>query len=144
VSGHLDGTDDGSGYGVRGESFAANTIGVVGESSDGIGVQGQSANNSGVFGASATGTGVFGSGGGVGVSGRRGNTDPPVLLLGGVVGFSTDTHGVSGLSIAQGGILAGVFGQNGTGSGVVRHLTRPDLVRYHLRIPLRPAWLWPP
>lgn len=84
---HVDGNDDGVGYGVRGKSN--NSYGVVGNSNSGYGVVGDSKNigvwgwgdNVGVDGLSYTGIGVRGS---------------SYTGWAGVHGYSSFGYGVSG------------------------------------------------
>jgi hypothetical protein len=87
---HVDGSDDGVGYGVFGESNSG--FGVRGQSNNGFGVRGQSTSAEGVYGDSADGYGVNGY--------SQSST--------GVVGGSRDRLGVAGLS-ANG---AGLYGDS--------------------------------
>jgi hypothetical protein len=65
---HVDGVDDGVGYGVSGKSSSGNGVkgqsqistGVLGSSADGYGVNGSSQSSAGVAGSSQDGYGVFG------------------------------------------------------------------------------------
>ncbi len=57
---HIEGVDNGVGYGVRGRS--TNGQGVIGRSTNGQGVLGESDNMIGVVGSSPHGTGVYGEG----------------------------------------------------------------------------------
>ena len=101
---HVDGSDDGVGYGVSGKSSSGNGVyglsqstdgyGVVGEnkSSVGYGVYGKSNGGNGVYGVSSSGYGVYG----VSQTGTA------------VVGISDDHYGVVGVSSN----LAGLYGKS--------------------------------
>jgi hypothetical protein len=58
---HIDGVDDGVGYGVFGKSNSGG-LGVKGQSNNGYGVSGRSNGGSGVLGYSASNYGVYGKG----------------------------------------------------------------------------------
>jgi hypothetical protein len=107
---HVDGVDDGIGYGVYGKSNTG--VGVVGESKgDGFAVYGYNddINGKGVVGKSLHGTGVYGSGG----------------YNDGVFGNSSSGNGVHGQSDGGPGVFGnshssnGVYGISDTGYGVV-------------------------
>jgi hypothetical protein len=87
---HIDGVDDGVGYGVSGKSDR--WVGVKGQSNSGYGVNGESNSFHGVLGKSQSNTGVFG------VS----NSSY------GVAGASDDGYGVAGGSSNS----AGLYGQS--------------------------------
>jgi hypothetical protein len=87
---HVDGSDDGVGYGVSGKSDR--WVGVKGQSNSGYGVNGESNSFHGVLGKSQSNTGVFG------VS----NSSY------GVAGASDDGYGVAGGSSNS----AGLYGQS--------------------------------
>ena len=134
---HLDGTDDGVGYGVKGTGkfgvVASGTqVGLNAQSTAGeAAVLGNAGSGYGVEGLSATGIGVIGSGFKTGVTGASGNGDG-VYGEGkngvhGRSGSPTDSgvwgentgagYGVSGST--NSGAAAGVWGNNsGTGPGV--------------------------
>jgi hypothetical protein len=98
--GHVDGVDDGVGYGVSGESNAIEGTGVYGSSSkSGIGLIGIANRGTGVYGESQSGHGV------VGLSTTSGH---------GVVGESDSGDGMHGTS----GSLSGVYGESNSGAGV--------------------------
>src|SRR5260370_688016 len=90
---HLDGVNDGVGYGVKGENTTNVTIGN---------------HEPGVMGTSKTGVGVFGTAGDITSFGLFGNAGT------GVQGVSPDGAGVSGLSSTG----PGVFAESKTGIGV--------------------------
>jgi hypothetical protein len=120
---HVDGVDDGVGYGVSGKSSSGNGMyglsqsndgyGVVGEnkSSVGYGVYGKSNSNgvygegnfaNGVYGKSSSGNGMYGeSSSGYGVYGESQTGTA-------VVGISNDHYGVVGVSSN----LAGLYGES--------------------------------
>jgi hypothetical protein len=87
---HVDGVDDGIGYGVSGKSDS--WIGVKGQSNSGYGVNGESNSFHGVVGNSQKGVGVLGV---------SKSSD-------GVAGSSDDGYGVTGSS----GNSAGLYGQS--------------------------------
>jgi hypothetical protein len=87
---HVDGVDDGIGYGVSGKSDS--WIGVQGQSNSGYGVNGESNSFHGMVGNSQKGVGVLG---------RSKSSD-------GVAGSSDDGYGVTGSS----GNSAGLYGQS--------------------------------
>ena len=87
---HVDGVDDGIGYGVSGKSDS--WIGVKGQSNSGYGVNGESNSFHGVVGNSQKGVGVLG--------GSKSSD--------GVAGSSDDGYGVTGSS----GNSAGLYGQS--------------------------------
>jgi hypothetical protein len=104
--GHVNGDDDGVGYGVLGYSF--NGEGVHGSSQDGVGVNGYSRTNVGVNGVCAYGAGVYGATfSGEGVNGYS-------SIGAGVYGESRSGIGVQGLSASG----SGVFSESVTGYGV--------------------------
>jgi hypothetical protein len=86
---HVDGVDDGVGYGVYGKS---NGIGVYGEGNFANGVYGKSSSGYGVHGLSSSGYGVYGES-------QTGTA---------VVGVSDDHYGVVGVSSN----LAGLYGES--------------------------------
>jgi hypothetical protein len=87
---HVDGVDDGVGYGVSGKSDS--WVGVKGQSNGGYGVDGESNSFYGVLGRSQSSTGVLGlSDSGYGVSGYS-NSNP------GVYGSSDSSAGLYGES----------------------------------------------
>lgn len=111
---HVDGVDDGIGYGTSG--FSIRDIGVSGSSNSGVGVRGYSPNSIGVYGFSNNWYGMAGVG-----------------PRGGVYGFSDDGYGMHGNSIRGYGVYGisntfgifgtsdgghGVFGKTSTGNGV--------------------------
>jgi hypothetical protein len=127
---HVDGLDDGVGYGVRGESLLDNR-GVVGMSRGGqaiyghsttqVGVAGESEGLHGVYGTShdVHNAGVFGnnlSGAGFGVVGDVTIPDTHQGHGVGVAGFSDTWQGVYGHSITNAGVVGeaekfhGVYG----------------------------------
>jgi len=141
---HVDGEDDGVGYGVSGHSNKGTGVkgsiadavfdpdvtgGVYGISKDGTGIRGDSDSDNGVFGHSKTGIGVFGRSDdkfGTGVYGTVGSNISPdsedsVCVFGdafrkgtGVRGKSDDGIGVFGESDRN----YGVRGTSGDGIGV--------------------------
>jgi hypothetical protein len=107
---HVDGVDDGVGYGVYGKTTT--NVGAVGESDSGYGVYGLSNSRDGVVGFGLHGSGV------------RGQSNDGH----GVVGTSNSGFGVHGVSIQDAGVVgegvgdrsAGVVGiSNNGGSGMV-------------------------
>jgi hypothetical protein len=108
---HVDGDDDGAGYGVRGRSDRVNGFGVIGQSDRFDGVHGVNVGGSGV------GVSGFSLTGGDGVFGRSRSGR-------GVFGWSNDRDGVQGLSFTANGVSGssmsgpGVFGLSGQSSGV--------------------------
>jgi hypothetical protein len=137
---HLDGVDDGVGYGVKGTS--ANTdgkgvqgiseadrgVGVHGQSGNGLGVYGYSTSNVGVQGQSASNRGVYGySTSNVGVQGysgsNRGVYGSSERSIG-VEGYSASKRGVYGSSISNIGVQGdsesniGVYGSSDSNIGV--------------------------
>jgi hypothetical protein len=90
---HVDGVNDGVGYGVKGENTTAVVIGN---------------HEPGIIGTSQTGVGVFGTAGDISSFGVFGNAGT------GVQGVSPDGAGVSGLSSTG----PGVSGESKTGIGV--------------------------
>jgi hypothetical protein len=99
------GTDDGSGYGVKGESPTG--TGVVGIGDKWAGVVASSVTGSGVSAFSDSGAGVLSaSNTGAGVSGQSGQAT-------GVAGVSTDGAGVSGESLTGIGVRGMSSGDNG-------------------------------
>jgi hypothetical protein len=99
------GTDDGSGYGVKGESPTGS--GVVGIGDKWAGVVASSVTGSGVSAFSDSGAGVLSvSNTGAGVSGQSGQAT-------GVAGVSTDGAGVSGESLTGIGVRGMSSGDNG-------------------------------
>jgi hypothetical protein len=120
---HLDGTDDGVGYGVRGQSSLANGVGVQGMSSQADGVQGQtqSSQNAGVSGVNNSGgSGVHGA--------ANWDGDTSHVSGNGVTGVTnipcSNSAGVAGINASGGpddlySCGPGVYGlANGFGSGV--------------------------
>jgi hypothetical protein len=135
----LSGTDDGSGYGVKGQSTGAieagdqgigvwgvnsgTGIGVFGDGQNGIGVEGVSSStettlstanstNVGVMGSSAHGDGIFGSGARNGVHGQSASPADS-----GVWGENTGSGvGVAGSSVGGNGVLG--TSASATSSGV--------------------------
>jgi hypothetical protein len=106
--GTVDGSDDGSGYGVGGYSPSGD--GVLGGSPRGRGVFGASDSGTGVLGQSDSATGVIGqSDSGLGVIGRS-------KISSGVNGSSGSSYGVWGYSDSG---ASGVLGQSGSGDGVI-------------------------
>ena len=88
---HIEGVDDGIGYGVRGSS--TDGLGVSGHSDSDTGVYGNSPRGAGVFGESSEGFGVYGnSPSGSGVYGESHG-------ITGVSGYSPLGTGVSGISL---------------------------------------------
>jgi hypothetical protein len=122
---HVEGDDDGVGYGVYGNSSSGNGVyglsqstdgyGVVGEnkSSVGYGVYGKSKGGNGVYGNSNSGNGVYGnsnSGNGVYGNSSSGNgVYGASQTKAAVVGVSYDDYGVVGVSSN----LAGLYGESG-------------------------------
>jgi hypothetical protein len=114
---HVDGDDDGIGYGVRGVSNSGD--GVFGDSNSGDGVFGRSVTGIGVFGRSDDkfGTGVYGTVG----SDTNPDSEDSTCVFGdaflkgtGVHGKSLDGKGAFGESQTN----IGVHGKSGDGSGV--------------------------
>ena len=122
---HVDGVDDGVGYGVYGKTTT--NVGVVGESDSGYGVYGLSNSRDGAVGFGPHGSGV------------RGESNDGH----GVVGTSNSGFGVHGVSIDEAGMVgegvgdrsAGVVGisHNG-GSGMVA-VSRGTYIRGPLQKP---------
>jgi hypothetical protein len=94
---HVDGVDDGVGYGVYGKSNI--NVGVDGESDSGYGVYGLSNSRDGVVGFGPHGSGV------------RGQSNDGH----GVVGTSNSGFGVHGVSIDQAGVVGEGVGRLGSG-----------------------------
>jgi hypothetical protein len=94
---HVDGVDDGVGYGVYGKTTT--NVGVVGESDSGYGVYGLSNNRDGVVGFGPHGSGV------------RGQSNDGH----GVVGTSNSGFGVHGVSIDEAGVVGEGVGDRGAG-----------------------------
>src|SRR5215211_3371902 len=136
---HVDGVDNGAGYGVYGKSeiggfgvrgFSNNAQGVIGLSQSFIGVDGYASSGIGVYGRSDSDRGYGVAGGserGVGVSGGSGsgsgidgrsNTGIGVngfsLSGPGVVGYSDSLFGVAGHSVCY----IGVAGSSDSGTAV--------------------------
>jgi hypothetical protein len=97
---HVDGVDDGVGYGVSGKSSSGNGVYGLSQSKDGYGVVGEN--------TSSVGYGVHGKSNGIGVYGE-GN------FANGVYGKSSSGNGVYGLSSSG----YGVYGDSQTGAAVV-------------------------
>ncbi len=116
MSSHVEGADDGVGYGVSGSSNSGH--GVYGESDSSYGVSGKSDKNIGVYGYSINSHGVYGeSDYGVGVCSKSNSSA-------GVWGESNSGHGVYGHSQSGFGVVgssnssAGVAGSSNSGTGV--------------------------
>jgi len=114
--GHVDGDDDGVGYGVHGKSQSG--FGVFGESVDSEGVHAHSTNGFGVNATSDSNDGIVGTWGGSGD---------------GVVGVSTaDGSGVSGTSVNGNGVSGvcdnGIGGNFFGGSAPILLRTPPEEV----------------
>src|SRR5215213_8141479 len=108
---HVEGTDDGHGYGVRGTSKRLNGTGVLGRSESGFGVKGETDSGDGMFGMSKTGVGVRAqSNDGYAVHGES-------MSGYGVLGKSKVLSGVWGLSDTD----AGVVGQSTSSVGLYGH-----------------------
>jgi hypothetical protein len=109
--------DDGSGYGVRGESGVAGDFGVVGQSSNGPGTGGYSGTWHGVYGESHSttgGCGVFGaSDTGDAVRGEASGDSKA-----GVIGFSTNHTANAGPGVYGESDAVGVYGVSHTWHGV--------------------------
>jgi hypothetical protein len=107
----IESDDDGSGYGIRGNSKTA--IGVLGISDSATGVAGGSSTGDGIRAVSLTGRGLFAVSGGDAIVGQSDKHR-------GIVGIAGDQTGVSGESRADNGVIgqtksgtaAGVFGLN--------------------------------
>jgi hypothetical protein len=98
---HVDGVDDGVGYGVSGKSSSGNGVYGLSQSTDGYGVVGEN--------KSSVGYGVYGkSNGGIGVYGEGD-------FANGVYGKSNGGNGVYGVSSSG----YGVYGVSQTGTAVV-------------------------
>src|SRR5919202_6327827 len=98
---HVDGSDDGVGYGVSGKSSSGNGVYGLSQSTDGYGVVGEN--------KSSVGYGVYGkSNGGIGVYGEGD-------FANGVYGKSNGGNGVYGVSSSG----YGVYGVSQTGTAVV-------------------------
>jgi hypothetical protein len=98
---HIDGSDDGVGYGVSGKSSSGNGVYGLSQSTDGYGVVGEN--------KSSVGYGVYGkSNGGIGVYGEGD-------FANGVYGKSNGGNGVYGASSSG----YGVYGVSQTGTAVV-------------------------
>jgi len=133
---HVDGADDGIGYGVSGKSNSGkgvyghsdNGCGMYGDVDSGFGVQGKSDGGYGIYGQSNGGEGVVGqsvSGNGVigkstSGSGLHGESDSSY----GVYGSSTSSDGIHGYSDSGPGMQAhsnsnyGVLADSNTSDGV--------------------------
>jgi hypothetical protein len=124
--GHVDGKDDGIGYGVHGDSHDGE--GVYGSSFSGVGVYAMSSYGYGVFGSCYNGNGVHGesydgeavSGYSYNSNGVHGNSQNGD----GVFGNSDRGYGVNGLSYSGDGVNgrsysgAGVYGMSYSGDGI--------------------------
>jgi hypothetical protein len=97
---HVDGVDDGVGYGVSGKSSSGNGVYGLSQSNDGYGVVGEN--------KSSVGYGVYGKSNGIGVYGE-GN------FANGVYGKSSSGNGVYGLSSSG----YGMYGYSQTGAAIV-------------------------
>src|ERR1051325_5804838 len=101
---HVDGDDDGVGYGVSGNSSSG--TGVYGNSSSGNGVYGNSSSGNGVYGITqGEGTGLYGESKGYSGNGVSGKSPGGK----GVYGVCDDGCGVYGLS----GNGTGLYGESG-------------------------------
>jgi hypothetical protein len=112
---HIDGVDDGIGYGVSGKSSSGNGVYGLSQSNDGYGVVGEN--------KSSVGYGVYGKSNGIGVYGEGnfangvyGKSSSGYGVYGesqtgtAVVGVSDDHYGVVGVSSN----LAGLYGESGS------------------------------
>jgi len=100
---HVDGVDDGVGYGVYGKTTT--NVGVVGESDSGYGVYGLSNSRDGVVGFGPHGSGV------------RGESNDGH----GVVGTSNSGFGVHGVSIDEAGMVCEGVGDRSAGVVGISH-----------------------
>jgi hypothetical protein len=119
---HVDGVDDGVGYGVFGKTTI--NVGVDGESDSGYGVYGLSNTREGVVGFGPHGSGVHGQSndgqGVVGTSSSGFGVYGVSIENTGVVGESFDNVGSGVVGISHGDLGAGVVGiDNDGGTGVV-------------------------
>jgi hypothetical protein len=124
---HVDGVDDGIGYGVSGKSTSLD--GVRGDSGSGTGVWGSSSSGTGIIGSSSSGTGI--SGGSTSSYGVFGSSSSGT----GVNGQSESSYGMHGDSDSGTGVWGssssgyGMNGESDSGTGVYGHSTSSDGVR---------------